>query len=69
MEGFEFVLKTTNRKEGKDIVDNEPLKSLRGRTKKGNEYVGPSNRGGLASRVGQIKGFTQFYPALSTLTQ
>ena len=48
MEGFETVLETTDRKERKDLVENESLKDLRGCTEKRNGSIGPGDRGGLA---------------------
>ena len=39
--GFEAVLETTNRKERKDIVENEPLNDLRRNTKKRDWSVRP----------------------------
>ena len=48
MEGFETVLETTDRKERKDVVENESLKDLRGSTEKINMSIRPGDKGGLA---------------------
>ena len=48
VEGFETVLETTDRKEKKNLVKNEPLKDLRESTEKRNGYIRPGDRGGLA---------------------
>ena len=47
MEEFETVLETTNRKEKKNLVANEPLEDLRGSTEKRNGSIRPGDRGGL----------------------
>ena len=48
VEGFETMLETTDRKEKKDLVENEPLKGLRGSTEKRNGSTRPGDRRGLA---------------------
>ena len=52
MEGFETVLETTDRKERKYLVENEPLKDLRGSTEKRNWSIRLGDRGD----VQQLKG-------------
>ena len=47
VEGFEAMLETTDRKERKDLIDNEPLKKLRGSREKRNGSIRPGDRVGL----------------------
>ena len=42
------MLEIMNRKERKDLVENESLKDLRGSTEKRNGSIRPSDRGGFA---------------------
>ena len=48
MKGFETILKTTNRKERKELLDNERHKDLRGSAKKRDESVDPATERDLS---------------------
>ena len=48
VEGFETVLETTDRKERKDLVENESLKDPQGSIEKRNGSIRPGDRGGFA---------------------